>query len=315
MTQMLKTVLVTGGAGFIGSHLAQSLVSKGCKVTVLDNLSTGRLENLSEIRDQINFVEGDITDESILLSAVQDCEAVFHQAAIVSVTQTVKQPVQSAAVNDLGTLTVLEAARRNNVGRVILASSSAVYGDDPQLPKTETMIPNPLSPYAVQKLTNEHYAALYHQLYGIDTVCLRYFNVFGPRQDPSSPYSGVISIFMRRATERHQPIVYGDGGQTRDFVFVGDVVQANILAATSKCAPGQVYNVGTDRTISINKLWERIARLVGIDLIPQFNAARAGDIVHSRASIKKAQEQLAFEPEVTFDEGLELTLAWYQQGK
>jgi len=210
MTHGFKTALVTGGAGFIGSHLAEALVAKGCKVTVIDNLSTGRLENLSGFGEQVTFIEGDIVDESILSRAVQDCEVIFHQAAVVSVTQTVAHPISTTLVNDLGTLKVLEIARQSKVQRVILASSSAVYGDDPQSPKIESMGANPLSPYAVQKLTNEHYAALYQSLYGLDTVCLRYFNVFGPRQDPSSPYSGVISIFMTCAADDQQSVIYGD---------------------------------------------------------------------------------------------------------
>jgi UDP-glucose 4-epimerase len=313
MSFTFKKALVTGGAGFIGSHLVHALVEQGCAVTVLDNLSTGHIENLSGVLDRITFIEGDILDDAILSRVLPGCDVVFHQAAIVSVTQTIENPVSSTMVNDLGTLKVLESARLNKVRRVVLASSSAVYGDDPQLPKIETMAPNPLSPYAVQKLTNEHYALLYHSLFGLETVCLRYFNVFGPRQDPSSPYSGVISIFMLRAVDGQAPVIYGDGHQTRDFIYVQDVVRANLLAATSDRAPGQVFNVGTARSISINTLWERIAELAGIDVTPEHTAARDGEVKHSCAAIDKALGQLALQPSMLFEDGLKKTYAWYKQ--
>jgi UDP-glucose 4-epimerase len=305
--------LVTGGAGFIGSHLTQTLVREGCKVTVLDNLSSGHLENLNSVRDKITFVQGDIVDQSVVADALQDCEVVFHQAAVVSVTQTVNDPVASALVNDLGTLKVLEAARQAGVRRVVLASSSAVYGDDPQSPKTESMTPSPLSPYALQKLTNERYAALYGRLYGLKTVCLRYFNVFGPRQDPSSPYSGVISIFMSRAVDGLAPTLFGDGRQTRDFVFVHDVVQANLLAASRPEAVGQVFNIGTQQAIEIGVLWQKIAGLAGCSTQASHAPPRVGDILHSLANIQKARDILNFSPGTTLDEGLSQTLAWYRQ--
>jgi UDP-glucose 4-epimerase len=313
MSHTISKALVTGGAGFIGSHLVQALVEQGCDVTVLDNLSTGRIENLSGILDSITFIEGDISDDTLLARVMPGCDVVFHQAAVVSVTQTVENPVSSALVNDLGALKVLEAARVNEVRRVVLASSCAVYGDDPQLPKIETMAPNPLSPYAVQKLTNEHYAVLYHGLFGLEAVCLRYFNVFGPRQDPSSPYSGVISIFMLRAVEGLAPVIYGDGRQTRDFIYVQDVVRANLLAATGATAPGQVFNIGTTRSISINTLWERIADLAEIDATPEHTAVREGDVTHSCAAMDKALAQLAFQPTLSFEDGLKKTYAWYKQ--
>jgi nucleoside-diphosphate-sugar epimerase len=312
MANSVKKALITGGAGFIGSHIAEALVQQGCSVTVLDNLTSGHMENLENIKDDITFVRGDIQDERTLGEVAKGCDTVFHQAAVVSVTKTVEEPVSSTAVNDMGTLKVLEAARRNNVKRVILASSSAVYGDDPQLPKIESMTPHPLSPYAVQKLTNEFYAFLYHRLYGLETACLRYFNVYGPRQDPTSPYSGVISIFMTRATSGSAPIIYGNGHQTRDFVFVKDVATANILAASSASAPGQVFNVGTSDSIEINSLWYKIAKLANCALEPEYADARPGDIVHSLAGIQKARERLGFQPCMTFDEGLAQTFAWYR---
>ncbi|MDA8138121.1 MAG: SDR family oxidoreductase [Desulfobacteraceae bacterium] len=313
MALEIRNALITGGAGFIGSHLAQALIDQGCAVTVVDNLASGRLSNLDAVKDRVTFVQGDIRDDALLNELSQGCDAIFHQAAVVSVTQTVKEPITSAEVNELGAIKVLDAARRNNVRRVVMASSSAVYGDPPQLPKVESMLPAPLSPYAVQKLTNEYYARLYHRLYGVETACLRYFNVYGPRQDPSSPYSGVISIFMLRALSGHQPMIYGDGGQTRDFVFVKDVVQANLLAAIQEAAAGKVFNVGTSNSIEINRLWQMIANMSGCNLAPQHEAPRPGDIVHSLAGIQRAREVLGFEPKVSFEEGLRQTFEWYQQ--
>ena len=313
MSNRIKKALITGGAGFIGSHIAEELVGMGVEVVILDNLASGHLRNIAAIKDAITFVEGDIRDEAVLAQVTENVDVVFHQAAVVSVTKTVDEPVGSTAVNDLGTVKVLDAARRNKVGRVVLASSSAVYGDEPRSPKVESMIPQPLSPYAVQKLTNEYYASLYCRLYGLETVCLRYFNVYGPRQDPSSPYSGVISIFMTRATGDRAPTIYGQGRQTRDFVFVKDVVQANLLAAQSEDAEGQVYNVGTGDSVEINMLWKRIADLASCELKPAYADARPGDIVHSLASIQKIKDSLGFRPSVTFEEGLSRTFVWYEQ--
>lgn len=307
-----KKALVTGGAGFIGSHLVAALVSKGIRVTVVDNLSTGHKSNLEALLPAIVFHEGDIRDAELLDKAALDAEVVFHQAAVVSVPLSVEKPLASADVNDIGTLQVLEAARRQGCRRVVLASSSAVYGDDPNLPKAEAMRPQPQSPYAVQKLTNEHYAGLYTALYGLETVCLRYFNVFGPRQDPSSPYSGVISLFMDRAASGRQPVIYGDGEQTRDFIFVEDVVRANLLAASAKDAIGGVFNVGRANAISINALWQRVADLAGIDLVPEYAAPRAGDIRHSWSTIARAKAAMAFEPQIALDNGLKATYRWYQ---
>jgi nucleoside-diphosphate-sugar epimerase len=312
MVVEMRSVLVTGGAGFIGSHLAQTLAARGSRVTVLDNLASGHLENLEEVKSDITFVEGDIRDKELLEKVMRNCDVVFHQAAVVSVTKTVEDPLGSSSVNDLGTLGVLEAARQNDVRRVVLASSSAVYGDDPQLPKLEAMAPNPLSPYAVQKLTNEFYANLYFRLYGLDTVCLRYFNVFGPRQDPSSPYSGVISIFMQRAAEGKAPVIFGNGEQTRDFVFVRDVVQANILAATGDSAAGEVFNVGTGKAVSVKSLWSLISRLAGNEIEPTYAPARAGDIMHSLAGTTKGHERLQFQASISLDEGLSQTFDWYR---
>jgi len=306
-----KKALVTGGAGFIGSHLVDALLSEGCAVTVLDNLSTGRLSNLEQAIDRITFYQGDLRNQEILINAAKDCDIIFHQAAVVSVPLTVDDPVDSAMVNEMGTLLVLEAARKNNIKKVVLASSCAVYGDDPDIPKHETMTPNPKSPYAVQKLAGEFYARLYFDLFGLEPVCLRYFNVYGSRQDPSSPYSGVISIFMAKASSKKTPVIYGDGNQYRDFVFVKDVVRFNLLAASSDEAIGKTFNVGTGNVTRISRLWEMIRRIEGFNIEPEYERARPGDIRESVASIDYAKKTLGFKPEVSFENGLKETFDWY----
>jgi nucleoside-diphosphate-sugar epimerase len=312
IVRKIKQALVTGGAGFIGSHIVDALAKNDCRVTVLDNLVTGHRSNLEHLGDRIEFVEGDIRDEKMLNDVIQGCEVVFHQAAVVSVSISVEDPLHACDVNDLGTVKVLDAARKNGVGRVVMASSSAVYGDDPKLPKKEKMTPLPLSPYAVQKLTGEYNASVFHSLYGLETVCLRYFNVYGPRQDPSSPYSGVISIFMDQASKGEPPMIYGDGGQTRDFVFVKDVVCANLLAAVEQKAAGQVFNVGTGISISIGDLWEEIQKISGVKLTPTFGPQRSGDIRGSVADISRIRKMLRFEPEMELRPGLEKTFSWYR---
>ncbi|MBW2369274.1 MAG: SDR family oxidoreductase [Deltaproteobacteria bacterium] len=306
-------VLVTGGSGFIGSHLVNALVADGCDVTVLDNLATGHRKNLRSVKNRIAFIEGDICDSALVSDAARGCEVIFHQAAVVSVPLTVSDPVGSARVNELGTLHVLEAARTNQCRRVVLASSCAVYGDDPRLPKQEDMAAKPMSPYAVQKLTGEYYARLYHQLYGLETVSLRYFNVFGPRQDPSSAYSGVISIFMARAAKGQGPIIYGDGRQARDFIFVKDVVAANLLAAGCEKAAGSVFNIGTGCAIRIGELWDMIGRMAGVEATPTHQPSRAGDIRESLANIDQAHTIFGFSPEHVFEDGLARTFDWYRQ--
>jgi nucleoside-diphosphate-sugar epimerase len=312
MTKSIRKALVTGGAGFIGSHLVDALIEQGAQVTVIDNLTTGKIENLQDAGDRVHFVEGDIRDRVLLPQVLDGVDVVFHQAAVVSVPLSVAQPLSSAAVNETGTLEVLEAARQAGCRRVVLASSSAVYGDDPELPKRETMPFSPLSPYAVQKMTGEYYAGLYTKLYDLETACLRYFNVFGPRQDPSSPYSGVISIFLDRAASGQAPVVYGDGEQTRDFVYVRDVVSANLRAATEDAAAGKAFNIGTGKTITINRLWQQVAELAGITRVPDYQEARHGDILHSVAAIDAARRDLGFNPEIRFEEGLARTYDWYQ---
>ena len=307
-----NSALVTGGAGFIGSHLVDALLDAGCRVTVIDNLSTGRKENLAHVADRIDFIEGDILDEPLLARAAAGCEVVFHQAAVVSVPKTVEDPVGSAAVNDLGTVKVLEAARSAGGRRVVLASSSAVYGDDPALPKNEEMPVRPLTPYAVQKLAGEFNARLYHDLYGMETVCLRYFNVYGPRQDPSSPYSGVISIFMSRALENAAPTIHGDGAQFRDFIFVRDVVTANLLSAVMPGVGGRVMNVGTGTHVTINRLWEMVQALGGLETPADYGPSRSGDIRESVADIGLAAKLIGFSPACGFEAGLEKTFGWFK---
>ncbi|HSM90427.1 MAG TPA: SDR family oxidoreductase [Desulfobacterales bacterium] len=312
MSSVFESALVTGGAGFIGSHLVEALVAEGCRVTVLDDLSSGRESNLVPVAGRITFMRGSICDREFVMQAAAGCEVVFHLAAVVSVPKTVDDPLGSAAVNETGSLNVLEAARGAQARRVVFASSSAVYGDDPTLPKREQMPPKPLTPYAVQKLVVEYYLSVYQSLYGLETVGLRFFNVFGPRQDPSSPYSGVISIFMNKALSGAPPVIYGDGRQSRDFVFVGDVVQALIAAAKSASAPGKVFNVGTGKSLTISGLWGMIAALSGSVAQPVHQPARPGDIPHSLSAIDSAAADLGFVPRVSLESGLGVTLDWYR---
>jgi len=308
----MEKVLITGGAGFIGSHLVDGLLSEGCQVSVIDDLSTGHLSNLEHVYEKITFYRGDIRDQDLLIEASEGCDTVFHHAAMISVPRTVEQPIDAAMINDIGTLLVLETARKTGVKRVVLASSCAVYGDDPQLPKYEDMKPKPQSPYAVQKLTGEFNARLYHDLYGLETVSLRYFNVFGPRQDPSSPYSGVISIFINKAMEKEAPIIYGDGKQYRDFIFVKDVVKANLLAAKRDGAKGKIFNIGTGSFVRIHQLWEMVCDMSDRTIDPAFEPPRPGDILESVANIDRAKSGLGFEPEYEFLQGLKTTFDWYK---
>jgi len=313
MEPSIQHALVTGGAGFIGSHLVDRLVAQGTRVTVIDNLSTGRPENLDRSRAHIRFFHGDIRDGDLLGEAIAGCDVVFHLAAVVSVTETVDDPLTSASINDQGTLAVLETARTQGCARVVLSSSCAVYGDDPRMPKDEGMRPKPMSPYAVQKLAGELYAGVYSDLFGLETVCLRYFNVYGPRQDPSSPYSGVISIFMSRALKRQPVTIYGDGLQYRDFIYVQDVVDANLLAAVQPAVGGGVFNIGTGRRVRINDLWTAVASIAGWHRPPVYASPRSGDIRESVADVERSGRRLGFTPAVAFEKGLAETYAWYRQ--
>jgi nucleoside-diphosphate-sugar epimerase len=312
MAFVFESALVTGGAGFIGSHLTQALAAGGCRVTVLDDLSSGHVSNLEAVASRIRFIRGSICDWRLVEEAAAGCEAVFHLAAVVSVPKTAADPLGSAAINETGSLNVLEAARRARARRFVFASSSAVYGDDPALPKREDMALRPMTPYAVQKLAVEYHARVYTDLFGLETVCLRFFNVYGPRQDPSSPYSGVISIFMTKALDGATPVIYGDGAQSRDFVFVQDVVQALLLAAQTASASGSIFNVGMGCAVSVNDLWANVSRLGGTTASPAYGPPRPGDIRHSVASIDQARDRLGYAPRLSLAEGLATTFAWYR---
>lgn len=307
--------LVTGGAGFIGSHIAERLVSEGHSVRILDNLSSGRLENIRGFADKVEFIEADVRDKPQLDFYAAGCDVVFHQAAIVSVPYSMEHPQETHDVNIQGTLNVLECARRRGVKRVVFACSAAVYGDDPTLPKREDMRPMPISPYGVEKLTGEAYLHVYAQAFGVETVSLRYFNVFGPRQDPKSPYSGVISIFVDRLLRGERLTIFGDGNQTRDFVYVGNVVQANILAATKPGVAGRAFNIGCGQETTLRTLASRLAEIAGVPLHIDFEPPRAGDIVASYADIARARAELGYEPTVRVEDGLRQLVTWVRASR
>ena len=300
----MKTLaLVTGGAGFIGSHIVDRLLVDGYRVRVLDNFSTGKRENLPESGD-LEIITGDVGSFDDVHKAMKDVELVFHEAAIASVPKTIQDPIGSQRTNYLGTLNVLEAARQQGARRVVFASSAAVYGDLPELPKREDMPLKPLSPYAVDKLASEYACQMYTHLHGLETVCLRYFNVYGPRQDPGSPYSGVISIFAERLKKGERPVIYGDGEQTRDFVFVSDVVEANIKAATAEKAAGRVINIATGRVVTLNELLKSMCRILNRKFDPDYEKVRTGDIRHSSAQTELCRDVLGLVFQVGMDEGL-----------
>jgi len=302
-TTNARLALVTGGAGFIGSHLADRLLADGYRVRILDNFSTGKQENIPR-SPQVEVITGDVGDFDTVRAAMENVTVVFHEAAIASVPETIGNPLASERANYRGTVNVLEAARHAGTRRLVFACSAAVYGDLPELPKHERMPVRPLSPYAVDKLASEHACQVYWRLYGLETVSLRYFNVFGPRQDPSSPYSGVISIFSDCLQHGQQPAIYGDGEQTRDFIYVSDVVEANMRAASVGAAAGMVFNVATGGTITINGLLQGICDIKGRPFEPRYLPARAGDIRHSRADIGSAAEILGWHPAVSLETGL-----------
>jgi UDP-glucose 4-epimerase len=302
-------VTVTGGAGFIGSNLVEELLKKN-DVTVIDDLSTGRGENLCRLIDDVSFIRGSINDMELLMNAFEGADTVFHEAAIPSVQRSVDNPLASNEANLDGTLKVLVAARDSGVRKVVFASSSSVYGDTPTLPKKEDMKPNPKSPYAVSKLAGEYYCRVFSEVYGLETACLRYFNVYGPRQDPASEYAAVIPRFVTRILANEPPMIFGDGGQTRDFTFVKDVVRANILAMESD-AEG-VFNIACGQRISLNDLATKIMQIAGVSLAPIYASPRQGDIRHSLADISSATTRLGFEPLYDLDQGIEQTLRWFQ---
>jgi nucleoside-diphosphate-sugar epimerase len=307
----MASYLVTGGAGFIGSHLAEELVRRGQRVRVVDSLITGKRQNLAHIPG-VEFIEGDLADLEVAKRAVEGIDFVLHQAAIPSVPRSVLDPITSNRANIDTSLNVLVAARDARVKRVVYAGSSSAYGDAPTLPKVETMPTAPLSPYALQKLVAEQYCQMFTRLYGLETVTIRYFNVFGPRQDPSSPYSGVISLFISALCEGRQPTIYGDGGHTRDFTYVANVVDGVLRACEAKGASGEVINVATGGRISLNQLFHTIRDLVGARVDPIYADPRPGDVRDSQADIGKARRLLGYEPTVSFDEGLKKTVQWYR---
>jgi nucleoside-diphosphate-sugar epimerase len=305
----MASYLVTGGAGFIGSHLTEELARRGHRVRVVDSLITGKRRNLEHISD-VDFLEGDLAEISVAERAVQGMDYVLHQAAIPSVPRSVKDPITSNRANIVASLNILVAARDAGVKRLVYAGSSSAYGDTPTLPKREDMPTNPLSPYALQKLVAEQYCGMFTRLYGFETVTIRYFNVFGPRQDPGSPYSGVISLFSTALLERRQPIVYGDGEHTRDFTYVANVVDGVLRACEAPRAAGETINVATGGRISLNELLRVMNAIVGTNLQPIHEAPRQGDVKDSQADITKAKDLLGYTPIVSLEEGLRHTLEW-----
>ncbi len=308
----MSVMLVTGGAGFIGSHIVERLVGLGHEVRVLDNFSTGKRENLSSFEGGIDVIEGDIRDVPSVERAVKGVEVVFHEAALASVPRSVADPASSNEVNVTGTLNLLVASRDSGVRRFVFASSSSVYGNSPELPKRESMAPSPESPYAASKLAAENYCRIFFSLYGLECVSLRYFNVFGPRQDPGSEYAAVVPLFVTALLEGRAPTIYGDGEQSRDFTYVANVVDANMLALSADGAAGEVFNIACGHTATVNELLARMQELTGTSLASHHTDQRAGDVKHSFADISKAEGTLGLDPKVLFDEGLTLTVDWFR---
>ncbi|MDQ3806012.1 MAG: SDR family oxidoreductase [Acidobacteriota bacterium] len=309
-------VLVTGGAGFIGSHITETLARGGARVRVIDDLSTGHAENVEEIGGRVEFVRGSLNDPEALRRAVAGVELVFHEAAIPSVPRSVENPEETHRACAEGTFALLAAARAAGVRRLVYAASSSAYGDQPTLPKTEDMAPQPLSPYAAAKLVGEYYCQVWTRTYNFETVCLRYFNIFGPRQDPSSTYSGVISRFIAALMKGERPVIYGDGEQTRDFTYVANVVDANLRAADAAAGVGQVINVANGKQTSLNQLLDVLKKITGRGEVgAEHREPRLGDVLHSLADITRARELLGYEPQVQLEEGLRLTLEWWKQSR
>ena len=304
--------LVTGGAGFIGSNTVEELVRRGHSVVVLDDLSSGKEDNLAEIRNKITFIKGSITDIEVVRKAMHEAEYVLHLGARTSVPRSVKDPIDTNKINIEGTLNVLVAAKELKVKRVVFAASSSAYGETPTLPKVETMQPQPISPYGVTKYVGELYGQTFGRCYGLENVSLRYFNIFGPRQDPSSPYSGVLAKFCTAFLEDTPPLVFGDGEQTRDFTYVENAVQANLLACEAPNASGRVFNVGVGERISLNEVLRELGKITGKRLEAKYEPPRDGDIRDSQADISQARECLDYDPRVSFEEGLARTFEWYR---
>lgn len=304
--------LVTGGAGFIGSNIVEELVRRGEKVRVLDNFSTGHRKNIEPFLDKIELIEGDIRSYHIVREAAEGMDYILHEAALPSVPRSIRDPITSNEVNVVGMLNILHAAKEANVRRVVFASSSSIYGETPELPKHEGMMLSPLSPYAVSKLAAEKYCSVFTKVYGLETVALRYFNVFGPRQDPTSQYSAVIPKFITAIMHDRKPLIYGDGEQSRDFTFVSNVVNANILAATAPNAVGIAVNCACHGRITLNYLVQQINAILGKNITPEYTNPKRGDIKHSFAAIDAAERYLGYKPLVDFDEGLRMTINWYK---
>src|SRR5262245_33443139 len=307
----MPNYVVTGGAGFIGSHIVEELVRRKETVKVIDDFSTGKRENLNGFGKDVEIIKADISTSKDLAAIFSEADYVIHQAAIPSVPKSMIDPVRSHDANVNGTLNVLLAARDAGIKRVIYASSSSLYGDNPILPKTEEMMPNPVSPYGAQKLFGEIYCQVFTRAYGLETVSLRYFNVFGPRQDASSEYSGVLAKFIPAVLQNRRPVIYGDGLQSRDFTFVQNVVEANLLACTAPAAAGEVFNIACGDRITVNEMLMEINKITGKDISPVYEAERAGDIKHSQAAVEKAERRLNYQPHTTFVEGLRQTVEWY----
>lgn len=304
----MKKIVVTGGAGFIGSHVVDALVDSGAEVVVVDNFSTGKKENIEHVLNKIKLFEGTIVDTEFLKKIFNGADAVIHLAALPSVPKSIKFPIETNTANAVGTLSVFTAARDVGVDRVVYASSSSVYGDTPVLPKVETMPTNPLSPYSIQKLTAELYGRIFYSTYGLKTIGLRYFNIFGPRQNPHGEYSAVIPKFIHLIKSGKRPTIYGNGEHTRDFTYVANAVSANLLALDAKSGFGEAYNIAAGNRISLNGLVNKINEILGTTIIPEYSENRKGDIKDSFADINKAKETFDYEPTVTFDEGLKHTI-------
>lgn len=308
--------LVTGGAGFIGSHIASALLASGARVRVLDDLSTGHRENIDEIGSGVDFIQGSVADEQLLQKVLENVEIVFHEAAIPSVPRSVEAPQQTHVASVDGTFSLLVAARDNKVRRVVYAASSSAYGDQLTLPKSEDMLPDPLSPYAVAKLVGEYYCQVFTRCYGLETVSLRYFNVFGPRQDPGSQYSGVVSRFISALLSNERPVIYGDGEQSRDFTYIDNVVAANLNAASAKEASGKVINIANGQRVTLNELLAELKELTGKqDVTVDYREPRVGDVRHSLADISLARKYLGYETKVDLREGLQRTIDWWKSSR
>ncbi len=311
----MNRYVITGGAGFIGSALVRALLAEGRHVHVIDNLSTGKLANLEEVADQITFHEVDLRDYDRIAPVVDGAHRVFHLAALPSVPKSIEQPVPSHESNIDGTFNLLRAAVEGKVGRVVYAGSSSAYGDTEVLPKVESMVPAPKSPYAVQKLLGEYYASAFSNCYGLETVSLRFFNVYGPRQDPSSVYSGVLSVFLNCLIERRSPTIYGDGEQSRDFTHVDDVTSLILKASTARGVSGRVFNAGNGNRYTLNQTWQMLQQIEGVSLPAMYGPPRPGDVRHSQADTTAAIRDLGHSPRVTFEQGLRLTLEWYRTAR